>query len=69
MLRNEFGGDTQFVCFAHTDENENFELKPCDNSPKLNDFIHGERYRVETECDKDGDKDDYQEVFKEHISI
>ena len=63
MLRNEFGGDTQFVCFAFTDKNEQFRLKPCVSSPILNGFMRGERYRIETECDNDGDEDECQEVF------
>ena len=69
MLRNEFGGDKQFVCFACTDENEKFWLKRCASSPILNGFIQGERYRIETECDNDGDEDDYKEVFKKNNTI
>ena len=62
MLRDEFGGDKHFVCFAYSDENETFQLKPCVSAPVLNDFIQRQRYRIETEVDYDGDDDDYRQV-------
>ena len=51
MMRKELGGDTRFVCFVCEHENETFCLKPEKSSPKLDDFIKGKRYRIETESD------------------
>ena len=53
MIRKEHGGDTQFVCIDLKDENEKFQLKLDGNSPKLDGFIQGQRYRIETELDDD----------------
>ena len=63
-MRKEYGGDTQLVCFACTDENEKFRLTPCVSTPKLDSFIHGGRYRIETDFDNDHDDNDSLEVFE-----
>ncbi len=55
MMRNELGGDTRFVCFAYEDENERFCFKPGGSAPKLDGFIQGERFRIETESDDECD--------------
>ena len=59
MLRHEFGGNEHFVCFAYENESETFLLKP----------IQGQRHRIETELDNDGDEDDCLEVFKKHMIL
>jgi hypothetical protein len=51
MMRYEFGGDKHFFCFAYNDENEKFCLKLGGSAPKLDGFIHGQRYRIETDDD------------------
>jgi hypothetical protein len=66
MLRHEYGGDKHFVCFAYQNENETFRLKPCESSPKFDDFIQRQRYRIETEFDND-DGDDDPEVYKRFV--
>jgi hypothetical protein len=53
MIRRELGGDAQFVCIDVKDENEKFQLKLDGNSPILDGFIQGQRYRIETETDDD----------------
>jgi hypothetical protein len=53
MIRRELGGDAQFVCIDVKDENEKFQLQLDGNSPILDGFIQGQRYRIETETDDD----------------
>jgi hypothetical protein len=53
MIRRELGGDIQFVCIDIKDKNEKFQLKLEGNSPKLDGFIQGQRYRIKTERDDD----------------
>lgn len=52
-MGNEFEGNIHFVCVAFKHENEEFRLTPGASAPKLDNFIKGQRYRIETEMDDD----------------
>ena len=52
LIRKELGGDTRFVCFVCGNENETFCFEHEKSPPKLNGFIQGQRYRIQTEAKK-----------------
>ena len=51
------GGRTQFICFDRGENYESFRLETNDNTPKLNGFVKGRRYRITAE-DEDEDEDE-----------
>jgi hypothetical protein len=53
MKKKDYGGDTHFVCQATKNDNEEFRLKPDKRAPKLDGFIQGQRYRIESEVNED----------------
>lgn len=60
-MRNELGGDTHFTSFACKNKKEKFCLKRDESAPKSDHFIHGERYRIETDVETDDDETDNDE--------
>lgn len=57
-LRDELGGDTHFTCFAYKNKKERFHLKRDEDTPKLDGFLTGKRYRIETDDDEFESNDD-----------
>ncbi|XP_028398389.1 uncharacterized protein LOC114521994 [Dendronephthya gigantea] len=55
--RNEYGGDTKFVCFDFKEKTEEFRLISDVSPPKLDGFIKGMRYRIKTNDENDFNHD------------
>lgn len=55
--RNEYGGNVKFVCLDFKGEDEEFQLKADNDSPKLDGFIKGLRYRIETVTENESDSE------------
>ena len=60
MKRNEYGGDTKFVCFDFKEKTEEFRLIPDVSPPKLDGFIKGMRYRIKTAMAEDNEEVSYK---------
>ena len=51
------GGEKRFACLNSNVDSDSkiFRLKPGGSAPKLDGFIQGKRYRIETETEDDDD--------------
>ena len=64
-LRDELGGDTHFTCFAYKSKKKRFHLKRDKDTPKLDGFLTGERYRIESNDDETDDDETDDEAGTE----
>ena len=69
MKRNEYGGDTKFVCFDFKEKTEEFRLKSGVSSPKLDGFIQGMRYRIESAMEVGNEEVSYRRTQDDPLGI
>ena len=62
MKKNEYGVNVKFVCLDFKSEDEEFQLNADNDSPKLDGFIKGRRYRIETVAENESDSECESEV-------
>ena len=61
-MREELGGDKHFTCFACENKKTKIRLREDICAPKSDGFIHGKRYRIETNVENDDNETDNDET-------